>query len=124
MAEPNVTDAPLTVVEKFNAAWNAGDLEATLALLAPDAVFENTSPAPDGERVTGREAIRAAWAPVFATPGMRFEQEEAVACGTRVVVRWRYHWRNPDGTPGSVRGIDLFTVRNGQIAAKLSYVKG
>jgi len=37
----------------------------------------------------------------------------------RVVQRWLYSW---DG--GHVRGVDLFTVRDGKVSQKLSYVKG
>ena len=29
-----------------------------------------------------------------------------------------------DGTPGHVRGVDVFRVRDGKVAEKLSYVKG
>ena len=36
-----------------------------------------------------------------------------------MVTRWRYYF---DG--GHVRGVDVFTVRDGRVAEKLSYVKG
>jgi hypothetical protein len=45
------------------------------------------------------------------------------AAGDRCVVRWIYHWIR-EGREGHVRGVDLFTVRNGRVAEKLSYVKG
>ena len=45
--------------------------------------------------------------------------EEVVVADGRVVVRWRY-----DFGGGHVRGVDLFTVRDGLVAEKLSYVKG
>ena len=48
-----------------------------------------------------------------------FEAEETFFAGDRVVQRWRYSW---DG--GHVRGVDLFKVRDGKVAEKLSYVKG
>ena len=35
------------------------------------------------------------------------------------VVRWRFDWGD-----GHIRGIDLFKVRHGKVAEKLSYVKG
>ena len=37
----------------------------------------------------------------------------------RVVQLWRYSW---DG--GHIRGVDVFKVRDGKVAEKLSYVKG
>jgi ketosteroid isomerase-like protein len=38
------------VVRRFGAAWQAWDLEAVMALMSDDAVFESTGPAPDGVR--------------------------------------------------------------------------
>ena len=39
-------------------------------------------------------------------------------------VRWIYRWVDGDGKPGHVRGVDVFRVRDGKVAEKLSYVKG
>jgi len=107
------------VVEAFGAAWGAHDLDATLALITSDCVFEATGPAPDGVRHVGYEAIRNAWKDIFDDTASRFEAEETFAAGDRVVQLWRYSW---DG--GHVRGIDLFRVRDRLVAEKLSYVKG
>ena len=109
----------LKVVEVFGAAWADHDLEAALALITEDCVFDATGPAPDGARAVGRDAIRAVWKPIFDDATSRFEEEETIAVGDRVVQRWRYRW---DG--GSVRGVDVFRVRDGKVAEKLSYVKG
>ena len=111
--------AAVAVVRRFNAAWAAHDLAATLALTSDDCVFESTSPAPDGARFVGPEEVRSAWKPVFDDRSSRFEAEDTFAAGDRVVQRWRYDW---DG--GHVRGVDLFKVMGTKIAEKLSYVKG
>jgi hypothetical protein len=42
---------------------------------------------------------------------------------TRATRRWSYHW-NRDGNPGHVQDADVFGVRDGRVAEKLSYVKG
>jgi hypothetical protein len=44
------------IVEAFGAAWSAQDLEATLALVTDDCVFESTEPGPDGTRYEGRDS--------------------------------------------------------------------
>lgn len=114
----------LDVVQAFNAAFNRHDVDAIMALMTEDCVFENTRPPPDGERVEGAEAVRAVWEQLFdRSPQARFETEEIFATGDRCVVRWVYHWVR-DGEPGHVRGVDLFRVRDGKVAEKLSYVKG
>jgi ketosteroid isomerase-like protein len=109
----------VAVVEAFGEAWAAHDLEAALALVTDDCVFDATGPAPDGRRHEGRAAVREAWRPIFDDTASEFEVEETFAAGDRVTQRWRYTW---DG--GHVRGVDVFLVRDGRVAEKLSYVKG
>jgi ketosteroid isomerase-like protein len=107
-------------VDRFNAAFNAHDLDAVMALMTSDCVFEDTEPAPDGTRYTGAEAVRAAFEALFrASPAATFSSEEQFVIGDRAVVRWRYDWGD-----GHVRGVDIFRVRDGKVAEKLSYVKG
>jgi ketosteroid isomerase-like protein len=114
------TTQTLAVVERFNEAFNRHDVDAVMALMSDDVVFENTSPAPDGERHAGQAAVRAFWERFFAaSPRANFEAEEILATGDRCVVRWRYDWGD-----GHIRGIDLFHVADGKVAEKLSYVKG
>ena len=112
-------DDALAVIDAFGAAWAAHDLDAALALVTDDCVFDATGPAPDGTRAEGKGAIREAWAPIFADTESRFEPEETFAAGDRVVQRWRYSW-----TDGHIRGVDVMRVRDGLVAEKLSYVKG
>ena len=113
-----------TVVEQFNEAFNNHDVDGIMALMTDDCVFENTRPAPDGTRLTGQAAVRSYWVEFFQrSPQARFESEEIFDAGDRCVVRWIYQWVR-DGTKGHVRGVDLFRVRDGKVAEKLSYVKG
>src|SRR3954454_23780219 len=109
----------LDVVQRFGTAWGAHDLDATLALVTDDCVFDATGPAPDGARAVGKDAIRAAWQAIFDDTASTFEEEELFEAGDRVVQRWRYSW---DG--GHIRGVDLFRVRDGLVCEKFSYVKG
>jgi len=113
-----------TAVERFNDAINRQDLAAVISMLTEDTVFENTAPAPDGTRYTGKAAVATFWEKWLASnPGATFEAEEVIVTGDRCVVRWVYH-KIRDGKPWHLRGVDVFTVRDGKIAAKLSYVKG
>ncbi len=107
------------VVEAFGAAWAAHDLNATLALVTEDCVFDATGPAPDGIRHVGPDLIRQAWQGIFDDVTSTFEAEDTFAAGDRVVQLWRYSW---DG--GHVRGVDIFKVRDGKVSEKFSYVKG
>jgi uncharacterized protein (TIGR02246 family) len=112
-------DAVLEVVEAFGEAWSAHDLDAALRLVTDDCVFDATGPSPDGTRHVGREEIRLAWKAIFDDHASRFDVEETFTAGDRAVQRWRYSWAD-----GHVRGVDVFLVRDGLVAEKLSYVKG
>jgi ketosteroid isomerase-like protein len=107
-------------VNAFNEAFGRHDVEAVMALMTDDCIFENTLPPPDGERFVGQAAVRRFWEKFFGdTPKAAFEAEEMVVAGDRAVVRWRFDWGD-----GHVRGIDLIKVRDGKVSEKLSYVKG
>ena len=118
------TQATCDTVTRFNDAFNRHDVDGVMALMTNDCVFDSTRPPPDGERLVGQGKGRACWEEFFRrSPQARFEAEEVFAAGDRCVVRWTYHWIR-DGKPGHVRGVDLFRVRDGRVAEKLSYVKG
>ena len=110
------------LLQRFNAAFGTGDVDAAMALVTDDVVFDATSPAPDGGRHEGRDAVRAAWTEVMRTPGMSFTEEESFVTGDRAVVLWRYAWGEPE--EGHVRGVDVIRFRDGLVSEKLSYVKG
>ena len=116
------TAAALTA---FSAAFGSGDVDAIMALMTEDCVFEATGPAPDGVRLTGAADVRRGWIELFGgTLDAAFTEEESFVAGDRGVLRWRFTWRNDDGTPGHVRGVDVLRFRDGLVAEKLSYVKG
>lgn len=118
-------EAAMRVTLAFNDALNQHDVPAMMALMSEDCVFENTSPAPDGTVYRGKAAVAQFWQDFFdASPQAHIQTEEIFGLGWRCVVRWRYDWVDAAGQPGHVRGVDIFTVRDGLISEKLSYVKG
>jgi ketosteroid isomerase-like protein len=118
-------DQTQETIARFNDAFNRHDVDAVMALMTEDVVFENTSPAPDGDRFAGQAAVRAFWERFFRdSPHALFEVEDLFAAGDRCLVRWRYRWGGDGPNSGHVRGVDVFRVRDGKVAEKLSYVKG
>jgi len=109
---------PATIVAAFGDACNTHDVDAALNLCTNDVVFESTTP-PDGERVAGHASLRQIWEPIFENPATHVEAEETIVAGDRVVQRCRYSWGE-----GHVRAIDVYRIRDGKVAEKLSYVKG
>jgi ketosteroid isomerase-like protein len=119
------TQQTLDVIDRFNTAFNAHDVDAIMALMTDDVLFDSTGPAPDGGKFVGQAAVRAVWEGLFTgSPSAYFAAEDIFAAGDRCTVRWRYTWKNADGSEGHVRGVDVFKVRDGKVAEKLAYVKG
>lgn len=118
-------EAAIRVVLEFNEAFNRHDVAGMMQLMSDNCVFENTTPPPDGALYAGKEAVSLFWQDFFAqSPQAHIEIEEIFGLGSRCVMRWRYAWADEAGAGGHVRGVDLFTVKNGLICEKLSYVKG
>ena len=123
--EAKITEETLAALQRFNDAFARHDVDAVMAAMTEDCVFENTYPPPDGERYAGQTAVRAFWEQFFVgSPHAIFEAEDTFAANDRAVVRWRYQWVEEDGKRGHIRGVDVFRVQDGKVAEKLSYVKG
>ena len=117
-------ESTLDVVNRFNDAINRHDAAAVAALLTEDTVFENTGPVPDGTRIEGKAAVAAFWEKwLVANADARFDAEDVIVAGDRCTVRWIYR-KMRDGKPWHLRGVDVFTIRDGKVAAKFAYVKG
>jgi|SRR5271166_2879593 len=125
--EPSATSEEQTTrrtIDSFNDAFNRHDADGLAAFLTEDSVFEDTSPAPDGRRVEGKAAVAEFWRGWFArNADAHFDAEEVIVSGNRATVLWVYR-KMRNGQPWHLRGVDVFTVRDGKVAAKLAYVKG
>jgi ketosteroid isomerase-like protein len=121
---PSPEENTRRAINNFNDAFNRHDADALAAFLTDDTVFEDTSPAPDGRRIDGKAAVVDFWRAWFArNSDAHFDAEEVIVSGNRAVVLWVYR-KMRDGQPWHIRGVDIFTVHNGKVAAKLAYVKG
>ncbi len=114
------TESSVRTVMEFNDAFNRHDVAGMMKMTTDDTVFENTSPAPDGTKYSGKEAVTKFWEDFFReAPNAHIDIEEIFGLGIHCVMRWTYTWGD-----GHVRGVDVFKLRDGLIAEKLSYVKG
>ncbi len=120
-----LTNATTTAVERLLDALNRHDVDAMVAAMTADCVFEDTLPKPDGARHSGREAVRHYWEAFFRrSREANIEVEEIFAAGDSCAVRYLYRWVDENGSPGHVRGATLFHVRSGHVAEMRAYVKG
>jgi steroid delta-isomerase-like uncharacterized protein len=84
----NAKDSPEALreaIDRYNAAWNAHDLDAIMAMHAPDMVFENHTA---GESATGEE-VRAHIGSIFETwPDLAFTTRRLYVHEWLVVQEW------------------------------------
>jgi steroid delta-isomerase-like uncharacterized protein len=115
----------VALLERFAEAWNRHDLEALMSMMTDDCVFEaSAGPDVNGQRSEGREAVRAAYAAVFATfPDAHWANPRHVVAGNRGVSEWTFTGTQASGRRVEVNGCDLFTIRDGRIAVKNSFRK-
>jgi steroid delta-isomerase-like uncharacterized protein len=117
-------------IRRYNAAWNAHDLDAIVSMHAPDMVFENHTA---GERAEG-EAVRGHIGSIFETwPDIRFETRRAYFREGLVVQEWTATATHenemrrgalvaePTGKTISWNGLDVIPFENGMIKRKDVY---
>ena len=112
-------------LQAFADAWNRHDVDALMSFMAEDCVFESSAgPEVCGTRYVGREAVRIAFADVWAVfPDARWGNARHFVHGDRAVSEWTFTGTRADGSPVEVQGCDLFTLRGGKILLKNSYRK-
>jgi ketosteroid isomerase-like protein len=123
IATETPTDTTLALVTRFENGFNTRDLDALMADMTEDCVFEHVAPAAGSfGRHEGQDAVRAVWASMDTHfPGYTSDIVDIFAAGDRCACRWIIRWKAEDGTDAVLRGVDIFTVRDGKIAEKLTY---
>ncbi len=121
--QPSRIEATLDVIKRFEDSFNRHDVDAVMADMTDDCVFELVAPIEQGGGLwEGQAAVRAVFESLDQTfPAYAFATEDVFACGERCAYRWILRWTLPDGNRGAIRGVDLFTVRGGKVARKASY---
>jgi steroid delta-isomerase-like uncharacterized protein len=123
-------DALTEAIGRYNDAWNAQDLDAIVAMHAPDMVFANHTA---GESASGEE-VRAHIASIFETwPDLRFATRRLYVREGLVVQEWTAtatHTRTmrrgdleapPSGRTVSWDGIDSIPFEEGLVKRKDVY---
>jgi steroid delta-isomerase-like uncharacterized protein len=130
MTEPDGIENLTEAIGHYNAAWNSQDLDAIMAMHAPDMVFANHTA---GEFAEGEE-VRGHIAKIFdAWPDMKFESRRLYVRDGLVVQEWTATATHsnpmhrgdlvapPSGKIVSWDGIDSIPFENGLIRRKDVY---
>ena len=118
-------------IDRYNAAWNAHDIETIVSLHTEDSVFENHV---TGDVNVGREQIRRAIAGIFAVfPDLTFEARRSYIREDLVVQEWTARGTHegtmtrsgieiePTGRKVDYKGMDVIPIRDGLVARKDVY---
>ena len=118
------------VIDRYNAAWNAHDLDAIVALHAPDMVFANHTA---GEEATGAQ-VRDHIGAIFATwPDIAFATRRLYVRDDLVVQEWTASATHantmrrgdlvaePSGAKVTWDGLDVITFADGLVKRKDVY---
>jgi uncharacterized protein (TIGR02246 family) len=102
------------LIERYNAAWNAQDLDTIDELHHPDVVFHNHTA---DERAEGAERVREHIGHIFRNnPTLRFAARSLYVGDDFAVCEWT-------ASSGSKEwdGVDVFPLRDGRILRKDVY---
>ena len=106
------------LIGRYDAAWNAHDVDAIVAFHAPGMVFENHTA---GERVAGDE-VGPHIARIFENwPDLAFRNRRLYARDGVVVSEWTATATDPDGRRLEWDGVDVFPFQDGLILRKDVY---
>jgi len=102
------------LIERYNAAWNAQDLDAIHGLHDPDIVFHNHTA---DERAEGADAVREHIGEIFRNnPTLQFTARSLRVGDDFAVCEWTASTDTKEWD-----GVDVFPLRNGKIARKDVY---
>jgi steroid delta-isomerase-like uncharacterized protein len=130
MSERNGIEALTAAIGRYNEAWNTQDLDAIVAMHAPDMVFANHTA---GESASGEE-VRGHIARIFESwPDMKFETRRLYVRDGVVTQEWTAtatHSKTlrrgdleapPSGETVSWNGVDVIPFADGLIKRKDVY---
>lgn len=124
MADPNTHVSEAMLHDLFE-AFNKHDVEAVLAFMTDDIVFEGAAgPEAYGARFVGHGEVGAAFAGVWKTfPNVQWKNHSHQVCGVLGVSQWTLVDTREDGVRIEADGVDLFTFKDGKIASKKAFRK-
>ena len=112
-------------LDRFADAWNRHDVDAIMASMTEDCIFEASSGVGvKGTVYDGQRQVRKGVESVFVQfPDARWSSPQHFIAGDRGVTEWVFSGTRDDGVRVEVQGADVFTFRDQKIAVKNSYRK-
>jgi ketosteroid isomerase-like protein len=111
-------------IRAFQECFNTGDVDGLMSAMTEDTVFEHMAPpSVSVGRHEGQAAVRAVWESMPEHfPNGHFRIDDIFAAGDRCTCRYTLTFDNPDGGRETRVGVDVFRMRDGKIAEKLTHL--
>ena len=111
-----------TMLERLAQAWNSHSADGVASLSAQD--YESDQPVHPGRGFTGRAKVLANWTAVFqGVPDFRAELMAFSVDGDTEWGEWNWWGHYADNSSFAMRGVTIFTVRDGLIASARLYME-
>ncbi|WP_345821658.1 nuclear transport factor 2 family protein [Methylobacterium fujisawaense] len=125
MSEATTEVGRMALLERLFAAFNRHDAEGVMACFTSGVVFDTAAgPEAHGRRLTGQEAVRAAFVGVWRDmPDVAWAVTRHTVVGDRATSEWLFTATRADGGRIEAEGVDLFTFEDGLIARKSAFRK-
>ena len=119
-----MTEITTQFLDDFADAWNRHDVDAILAAMTDDCVFQpGMGQEAFGARFSGQDETRSGIEAFFRNfPDARWNDPSHFIAGDRGVTEWLFTATGPSGAIETY-GCDVFTFRDGKIAVKDSFRK-
>lgn len=104
---------------RYNAAWNAHDIPAIMAMHVDDTSYQRHG---IPKVYKGKDAVAEQFAKDFSgLPGLHFEGVALYGSDDHFVSESIITATTPDGTPVKMELVDVITLRDGKVVHKSSY---
>src|SRR3954453_6567313 len=116
MTGPGYATEPAQVLQRLLEATNAHDVDAITNCFAPD--YRNETPIHPARGFVGNEQVRRNWTQILAAiPDLSAVVIASATSGDTVWSEWEHRGTRRDGSAHLMRGVIVFAVANGLIAA-------
>ncbi|WP_211229327.1 nuclear transport factor 2 family protein [Nakamurella lactea] len=104
------------MIQRLRDSTNAHDIDGIVSCFASG--YRNETPAHPARGFVGNDRVRRNWTQILAAiPDVSTKIVSCLADGDTVWSEWEHQGTRPDGSVHLMRGVIIFTVREGRIVA-------
>ena len=115
------------LLDRFTAAWGAGDIDALMALMTENCVFRASIGPEPGTTFSGSDDVRRGFSLFISSggtdSGAQTDAEAPLISADFAVTRWTSRYPRPDGAALVVSACDIFSFEGDLIMSKDTYRK-